>query len=782
MTLARGLQRKKLDRGMYYVINLAELTRGTILGESLEYWTDAEKRIPRTQEAWTWDALARWLLCMEGTSLILEAPERDAIIAMFRDEPLNAPNLPYLYDAWVPSHVPTASDEDDKEPIASKEPMILVFREENLPRAGFQYWYRRRVLFGTGSNLPGATSKEFSYLDDFRKKYLVPLEVANGLVEGQIVKPLAKLTAQLHIGEVLFTALQDFAGSVQHRRDRWRRDGKADPRAESVYVVPPPTEARMAYVRGRSAEWTALSESLIEITRWEVCYGKEAKVRDARAKALLARLRDAHEPALQMLAHLDLLTPHDHLKLRTLLADCFAALTKSPWACEKLMRGEFAAVAQAASAAPVEVPFEPSSDRERSIALVLKNFDAKKTFPIEEETPLTDVILKLFKSAKENMADWKEKLSNVSIGLDLLGLATPFVQRELFVPGSGVIDVGWGWRALIGSARIDEVNARWVWAELRRTVSGKAPAPGFASEPLLDSERGALAKGLDGLSGNVAWKTAKVLLTTILAAEATAELSAETPEKAMAGLSTIMSEAKALADLVTLDPEKCFILSRTTVDAASTAKLTGAIEKTPAIELLGPLADALAFVGSALEYRAATRGKSREMRELASYKATIDALSLAVGLAGMATGLPLVAASVALLLASNVILNPRAWDVVVPELSSTPSPQLFLKGILQSIEGDDLITRLREDSELGPAKGGVSMADFDNRIARLLDALETPSSTDPGMRGFWDIGGMPGASVQYVNFSAMDILHEYYGFDDDATKKIVAKSKEVEVQ
>jgi hypothetical protein len=194
------------------------------------------------------------------------------------------------------------------------------------------------------------------------------------------------------------------------------------------------------------------------------------------------------------------------------------------------------------------------------------------------------------------------------------------------------------------------------------------------------------------------------------------------------------------------------------------------------------MSDALSFIGSVMEFRSAGRKQSQETREQASEKAILDGLSLAVGAVGFVIGAELALASFAIFIGQNVLLNRDVWAMVLPGVARAPAPQSFLSKVLRNLDTDDLVQRMRHEAELGVAKGGVSTADFDKALAKLLKVIDVPTSDDPTSRTFWDVGGPAGASVEYVNFSAVDVLREYYGFSESAAVDIVRKSNEMEQQ
>ncbi len=789
MSELRGIRRLKLAVGepaegeaadchhiIYYRINLAELTLGSLRGEKYEEWLDEKKGIPRTREHWTWENLARWLLCIEVSSPPPNRAEIDALRQLFRDDPRNSANLHLLDDPIsVPSYVPTASDKPGEEPIATREPTIIYLREDALARSGFQHWYRRRLLFGVASTFPG---KEISYFDDFRTNYIKPLIAGNQKVQSQVVKPIAKLLAQLQLGETLYSAMFVFAEPAG-RAAAWRRGGAPDSRGEESFVVPIPEPERMSAVRLDAATWTELTRELTEISRWQLAHGKEGRARDANAKALLERLRDPAEPLVQMLAQPLLLSPEEHFKLRTLLADSMSALARSPWACDELMKGEFAAIAHAASESPATAPFEPKTARERSLKKAIESFDSRALLPIAAPSAFTDSILNFFKAQKAAMGDAKEAFTNLGIGLDLLAVATPFVHHALFVPKTGVVNEAWLWRSLVGVSRMSPKAQHEFWIHVELAKMGSSPGifPVRPRTPLLEVDSGALAQTLSGLSSNVAWKTAKLLATVLVASQAVAEFSDKTPEEAIAGLSAMMSTIKAGADLVTLDPQKCFLLSRYTTDSQSVADLTRAVDKTRAVELLGPVADGLAFAAAALEFRDSASKQSALTREQKTEALILDGLTFAVSAIGFAVGSELAIASFAIYLAQAALFNRNVWDFVLPGAVRAPGPQQFLRKVLHTVDDDEFVGRLRLRGRLGATKGEMSMAAFDKRLGSLLESLNAPVEDSNASRRYWDLGGTPGT---HVDGMAKGILKDYYGFNAEARSEIVLPSNEVE--
>ncbi len=788
MSELRGIRRVKLEVGepsdgesadrhhvIYYVINLAELTLGSLRGLKYEEWADEARGIARTRDYWTWENLARWLLCIEISSPPPSRAEMDALRQLFRDDPRNAANVALLDDPIsIPSYVPAASDEPGEEPIATREPTIIMLREDVLAHSGFQHWYRRRVLFGVASTFPG---KEFSYFDDFRTKYIEPLIGWNRRVESQVVKPMAKLLTQLQLGETLYSAMFVFA-NPERRATAWRRGGRPDPRGEEEFVVPLPDPGRMSAVQLDARAWSSLTRELSAISRWQLVHGQEARSRDEKAKALLGRLRDPAEPLTQMLDQPELLSPEEHFKLRTLLFDSMSALVKSPWACDELMKAEFAAIAYAASEGAVDAPFEPKTERERSLASAIASFDSRKVLPIESPSAFTDAILKFFKAQKTAMSDAKAALTNIGMGLDLLAVATPFVHRALFVPKTGVVNEAWLWRSLVGVTRMPAARQRelWIQAELAKFGLGKE-LPGPAMIPLLEVDRGALAKSLSGLSSNVVWKTARLLATVLVASQAVAEFSDDSAENALSGFSAMMTSIKATSDLVTLDPEKCFLLSRYATDSQSVADLTRALDKTHALGLLGAVADALSFAAAALEARDSPSKQSWLTRDQKNEAVILNGLTLALSAIGLVAGSELALASFAVYLAQMALFNRSVWDVVLPGIARAPGPQRYLRKVLHGVNEDAFVVRLRSRATLGATKGGMPMTGFDADITRLLTSLDTAVEDREASRRYWDFGGAPGA---HVDGMAKGLLRDYYGFDADARAEIVLPSNEQE--
>lgn len=774
----RGIKRIKVERAparegepadrhhiVYYCFNLAELTYGSLRGEAHEDWIDKERGIARTREFWTWDLLAKWVLCLEFSARPLDPAELDAFRQSFRDEPLNAPNLHVLDNpASVPSWIPTASDDPDAEPIATREPTILLLPE--VPWSNFQFWYRRRVLYGEASRFP---RKELTYFEDFRSTYIDPVVAANRKLESRVTQPYAKLLAQLQLGERLYAAIFAFANPDPSSAS-WRGRGLA-------FVVPLPGEDRQRDVRQDQENWSRLTHQFATLAGKQFTDGKEARARDAAARSLLARLRDPAEPLVEMLARPELLAPDEHLKLRTLLADSMTALVRSPWACDQLLKGEFAAVAHAASKAPAPVPFEPKTARERSLAAAITSFDSRDVLPIEAESGLNESILGFFTGAKTAMGQTKEALVHLGIGLDLLGLATPFIHRAMFVPKTGVVNEAWLWRSLVGVTKMSVDWQRDLWRELsiqlelaRFGLSDPSRVVGVA---LLDVDRGPLAKALDGLTSNVVWKTARLLVTVLAASAAVDELSEKTLEDALTGMSAMLSTMKAAADLVTLDPEKCLLLSTYANDAPSLATIAAAADTTKALELLGPMADALAFAASAVEFRNSATKQSWRTREQKTEALLLDGLTLVVSAIGLAAGSQLALASLAIYVAQTALLDRDVWDFVVPGLVRAPGPQRFLRKILHTLDDDAFVLRMRELPNR--FKDPAALSQFQTTLQALLDSLDAPVE-DGGAQRYWDIGGAPGAHLDYA---AKGILREVYGFEADARAEIVLPSTEV---
>jgi hypothetical protein len=708
------------------------------------------------------------VLCLEFSAPSLDPAELDAFRQSFRDEPLNAPNLHVLDNpVSVPSWIPTASDDPDAEPIATREPTILLLPE--VPWSNFQFWYRRRVLYGEASRFP---RKELTYFEDFRSAYIRPVVAANQKLESRVTQPFAKLLAQLQLGERLYAAIFAFANPDASSAS-WRGRGLA-------FVVPLPDEDRQGAVRKDQEQWSDLTEHLATLAGKQFTDGKEARARDAAARLLLARLRDPAEPLVEMLAQPELLAPDEHLKLRTLLADSMTALVRSPWACDQLMKGEFAAIAHAASEAAAPVPFEPKTARERSLAAAISSFDSRDVLPIEAESGLNESILGFFKGAKTAMGQTKETLVHLGIGLDLLGLATPFIHRAMFVPKTGVVNEAWLWRSLVGVTKISVDWQRELWRELRIQVElakfGLGAPSRAVNVPLLDVDRGPLAKALDGLTSNVVWKTARMLVTVLVASASVDELSEKTLEDALTGLSVMLSTMKALADFATLDPEKCFLLSTYVNDVPSIAKMidaADAADKAKGLALLGPMADAVAFAASAIEFRNSATKQSWRTREQKTEALLLDGLTLVLSALGLAVGSELALASLAIYVAQTALLDRDVWDFVVPGLVRAPGPQRFLRKILHTLDDDEFVGRMRELPNR--FKDPAALSRFETTLRALLDSLDAPVE-DGGVQRYWDIGGAPGAHLDYA---AKAILREVYGFEADARAEIVLPSTEV---
>lgn len=772
MSVVPGLRRLKIDLNeigelqegerhwvIYYEMNLAEMSRATIHGDHLAPGA-------RPGGYWAWDVLANFLLCRDRR-VPLEAAEIDSVVRTLYDEPRNEPYRAYFEAHGIRSHVPSASDSDDADPIATREPMILMFRDDAFFNGSFSVWYRRRVLFGTGTNLMTEIGATQTYFTDFRKKYLAPLLAATSAFELGVLKPLVKLISQLQMGEAVFTALRDFTRPVAERKEIWRDGLDSDRRADSDFVVPLPSRARIEAIHDVHVQWTKATRLLLEIAHRETTASAQAKAREKAAKRLLDQLRKDGEPVVRMLENADLLSPEEHQRMSSLLVDSFTALTKSPWAVDELCRGEFAAVGQAAAAAGSKAPpFDPDTPREHLVAAAIANLDAAKELPVETESAIAKRLAGFFAAAKSTMSTTAE-YAGQSVVLDILALASPFLARKLGLRGGDTVSVAWAWRTLVGSAMIRPGAARRIWREIRTIVRRERPP---LDRALLNHERGALAAALDGLTSNVAWKAARMLTTIVVATEAASALAGETVEDAVEGFSLMLSSAKAATGLAMIDPHKCVILSRF-LDASETSK--DALRKaggTATIDLLGPLADVTSFVASILELRGGAHKIRMLSRDLAHEKVMLDGISLALTALGMALGAELVLASFVLFLGQNVLLNRDVWAALLPGIVPDPGPQKFLAALAHEVNTHAFIASLRAAGET---------QSLDKALRLIFDAVDTPTSSDPDRRTFWDIGGAPGEFILFVDAEAEGILTMHYGIHAEAAHEIVRKSQEV---
>lgn len=529
---------------------------------------------------------------------------------------------------------------------------------------------------------------------------------------------------KFQMGPLVFDICDEFVMHPSVRKRRWGWE-----HAEKEWVIPKPGMAQTKRAKDLRRDWetqlikpcasvmsSRFSETNIDIAALEVVY----------------QLRLSGAAYLRMLDEWDELHPGTQAELEGTIKDAFRLALKSEKARKKLLEGEVAALVNAAQDNVTVDPAELLGDDPSTAELR----DAVKRYPsvmyAPKDTPFG-------KKSAEKFNNLKSAYDNARIGVEILGLATPYVASEVRkLAGGGsegqLAAVASVWRYVVGTTNMTESGAEGVTRLLKelRSIRDK-PDIIHAKWRLFDHD-GPMSHA--HAMGETFFKVGSVM-TAIMMLHYAAwdEGNKKTPvENKLKKMKASADVLKSFADLVPEDMSAGRLLEFAT---NAEGKVLPVINP---VALMGLIADALALATSTVGYWNSRNKQLQQTKSAAFREMCFDAVGFGVSAAGMILGAEFILIGLGLYTVKAVLANLDWFAAEIPgtAFKHKPGPHVFLEKMLEEMDDDDFDAMLDEMMQHGSERLRKGYSKLGEKLNALI--MENQEM-------LWDIGGHPDANL-----------------------------------